>query len=355
MKINPKVWSKLGTRAVFGLTMLEMAKKYDNLMVLTGDVAPSAGLSRFKEQFPNKFIDVGIMEQNIMNIAAGFASEGYKVVVATFAPFMTMRCLEQIRINCGYMNLPITMVGLASGLVLGQLGPSHTCIEDIGVLRSIPNMTILSPADCVETALAVEAAIEHDGPVYVRLTGGKNCPMVYNETHKFGIRKASYVELGTKPTNEEACVNTHIYFLVTGTVLSNVITVAKKLAAFHVEVTVVNFPTIKPLDTDILKEILERTEEGDMLIAVEEHNIIGGLGSAIAECIAKDCCNWPQFHQMGVQDAYNKVGSYEHLLDVNGLSVNAMLNSLLNDDKYDLGFFIADAGVEAYLREYGSE
>ena len=152
---NIKMWSTIGARATFGLAALDLAKEIDNLIVLTCDVSTSAGLDRFRKTYPNKYIDLGIAEQNMIGIATGLANEGFPVITTTFAPFQTMRCCEQIKVNLGYMKKNVTMVGLASGLVLGTLGYTHCCIEDIGVLRSIPNLSIISPADSLETAKSI--------------------------------------------------------------------------------------------------------------------------------------------------------------------------------------------------------
>ena len=178
MEINEKqifLWSKLGSRATYGLTILELAKKIENnLLVVTADTSTSAGLERFKKKYPENYFDVGIAEQNSIGIAAGLASENFTVFASTFTPFQTMRCLEQIKVNLCYMNIPVNLVGLASGVVLGDLGYTHCSIEDISVMRSFPNMTVLSPADCGETAKAVFAAAKYNKPVYIRLTGGTN-------------------------------------------------------------------------------------------------------------------------------------------------------------------------------------
>ena len=169
---NIKLYSSIGSRATFGMIALELIKERKNLMVLTSDVSTSAGLDRFRKNHSKNYLEVGIAEQNLIGLAAGMASEGFDVITTTFSPFQTLRCCEQIKVNLGYMKEKVIMVGLASGLILGNLGYTHCSIEDIGVLRSIPNLTILSPADCGETAKCIYAAIEHKNSVYIRLTGG---------------------------------------------------------------------------------------------------------------------------------------------------------------------------------------
>ena len=171
---NIKIWSAIGTRATFGLAVLDMAKELKDLVVLTADVSTSAGLDRFRKTFPEKYFDIGIAEQNMIGVATGLASEGKNVITTTFAPFQTMRCLEQIKVNLGYMNQKVSMVGLASGLALGALGFTHCCIEDIGALRSIPNIDIVVPSDSLETIKAINAMVKSKNSTYVRLTGISN-------------------------------------------------------------------------------------------------------------------------------------------------------------------------------------
>jgi len=187
---NIKLFSSIGSRATFGMTALELVKDKKNLMILTSDVSTSAGLDRFRKNHSKNYLEVGIAEQNLIGVAAGMASEGFDVITTTFSPFQTLRCCEQIKVNLGYMKEKVIMVGLASGLILGNLGYTHCSIEDIGVLRSIPNLTILSPADCGETAKCIYAAIEHKNSVYIRLTGGSNNKPVYFNDYKFDIGKA---------------------------------------------------------------------------------------------------------------------------------------------------------------------
>ena len=187
---NIKMWSTIGARATFGIAALEIAKKIDNLIVCTCDVSTSAGLDRFRKTLPDKYYDLGIAEQNLIGVAAGLASEGYNVITTTFAPFQTLRCCEQIKVNLGYMKQKICMVGIGSGLALGTLGFTHCCVEDVGVLRSIPNLNIVSPADSLETIKALEAAVNSEKSTYLRLTGSSNNPIIYNKDYEFKIGKS---------------------------------------------------------------------------------------------------------------------------------------------------------------------
>ena len=172
------MWSKIGSRATFGLACLEIVKQNENFFVVTSDVSTSAGLDRYRKKYPDNYLDVGIAEQNMIGVAAGLSSEGLDVVTTTFSTFQTMRCFEQIRVNLGYMKQKVTMVGLASGLVLGNLGFTHCNIEDISIMRSIPNMQVLSPADGLEIVKCLESSLLSNKPTYIRLTGGADLPII---------------------------------------------------------------------------------------------------------------------------------------------------------------------------------
>ena len=189
-KAKARLWSRLGARAVFGQAILETAKERDDFYVLSADLAQSSGLVRFRGEFPDRFVNCGIAEQNLIGIAAGLAKDGTNVFATSFSPFVTMRACEQVRMNMGYMQLNIKTVGLGSGLVMAQLGNSHFGLEDASVMRAIPGMTVINPADGAEIVKAVEALCEFSGPAYLRLTGGPGLPVVYEEDFDFRIGKA---------------------------------------------------------------------------------------------------------------------------------------------------------------------
>ena len=242
MKINAstmKMWSRIGSRAAYGLAALELGKNNNDLILLTGDTSTSAGLDRFKKTFPEKYLEVGIAEQNMVGIAAGLASEGLQVFTSTFSPFQTMRCCEQIKVNIGYMNHKVCMVGLASGLVMGMLGYTHCCIEDVSIMRSIPGITVVSPADCGATVKAVLAAIEHEQSVYIRLTGGAPNPSVYLDDFDFTIGKANILREGND-----------IAIIACGTMVNNAIESANLLKNSKIKRY---FETRKPENVDNLK------------------------------------------------------------------------------------------------------
>ena len=217
-KKNIKLWSNLGMRATFGLIVLELAKKYPELILTTSDVSTSAGLDRFKNNYPEKYVDVGIAEQNLIGISTGLSSEGFKVISTTFAPFQTLRCCEQIKVNLGYMRNKICMVGLASGLVLGNLGFTHCSIEDVGVLRSIPNISIVVPSDPLELYKTLFASMRYKNSVYIRLTAGANANLINIEDYDFKIGKSVKILEGSDVT-----------IVGCGNILGNCIEAANKL------------------------------------------------------------------------------------------------------------------------------
>ena len=311
---NIKIWSTIGSRATFGITALELAKEIDNLMVLTCDVSTSAGLDRYRKTYPDKYLDLGIAEQNLIGVAAGLASENFNVITTTFAPFQTIRCCEQIKVNIGYMKQKICMVGIASGLALGTLGFTHCCIEDVGILRAIPGITIISPADSLETVKAIQSAVKSQTSTYVRLTGISNNPIVYEKDYDFEIGKSIKIVEGKDLT-----------IFASGTMVYNSIQAAKILKKNNIHCTVINMHTIKPLDKQAVEEACRNSK---LLVSVEEHNVIGGLGSAIAEyksSIEKS----PKLVILGVNDYYSKGGEYQFLQNEYGLTPNKIVNNIL--------------------------
>ena len=307
-ELKSKQWSKIGMRATFGLLCSELADKGNDIYIFTSDVSTSAGLDRFRKNHKNKYFDLGIAEQNLIGVAAGFATEGFNVITTTFAPFQAIRCAEQIKVNLGYMKNKITMVGLASGLSLGSLGFTHCCIEDVGVLRSIPNITILSPCDGVELAKALIEAIKSKFSVYIRLTGGSSLEIINNFNYDFKIGKASIIKKSLQNKIKVAIFST-------GAVTKEAIIAGEMLDKKNITNDIINIHTIKPLDQDI---VLEYCKKSDLIVSVEEHNVIGGLGSAISEVKSK-MSNSPKHIFCGVNDTYSSIGDYENLLHKNGL------------------------------------
>ena len=315
-KKSTKRWSRVGQRATFGLIMVQLMEalrqenRDDDIMVLTADVSTSAGLERFRSMFPEQYLDVGISEQNMMGVAAGLSNLGFCVFTTTFAPFQTMRCLEQIRVDLAYMTAPVKMVGLASGLYHIYLGNTHCCIEDIGVLRSIPNMTLLSPADGAEVAKCIEASLEIEGPVYIRLSGGAPMDVVYPEDYEFEVGRGILLQEGED-----------LVIFATGTMVKRALAVAEILEKDKgVFATVVDIHTIKPID----RELIEKYKDSTLVVTMEEHNVTGGLGSAVAEVLGGIRHRSKQLF-FGVRDFYPHETDYENVMRQCGLAVPDMV------------------------------
>ena len=310
---NIKIWSLIGSRATLGIAALELSKSIENLMVLTCDVSTSAGLDRFRKTCPDKYLDVGIAEQNLIGIASGLASENFNVITTTFAPFQTMRCCEQIKVNLGYMGQKICMVGIASGLALGTLGYTHCCIEDIGILRSIPGITIISPADSLETVKALEAAVKSKNPTYLRLTGSSNNPIVYKNDYNFKIGESITIKEGRDIT-----------IFASGSMVYQCIEASRILESKNISAKVVNMHTIKPIDKKSIKEACKTS----LIVSVEEHNVIGGLGSAISE-YKSTIKESPKQLILGIKDTYGKGGDYNFLKEKHRLTPEKIVVDIL--------------------------
>lgn len=310
---NIKMWSKIGPRGMFGLTLHSLAENNKDILVLTADLGQTSGLERFKTTYPERFINTGIAEQNMMGMAAGLTKEGYNVFCSTFATFASMRSFEMAKLNMGYMNFNIKLVGLASGFAMGLFGNTHYSTEDIALMRTIPNLCILSPADCTEVVKAVSQAATYNGPVYIRLTGTANCPIVYSDDYNFEIGKAITLQKGSD-----------IAIFATGSMVYQSLEAAKILSLNNISAAVINMHTLKPLDT----QIITQHKNKKLIVTVEEHSIIGGLGGAISEFISKD--NYPKHLTIGAGDNFNKAGSYKYMLEQNGLTAQQIANKIIN-------------------------
>ena len=312
-KAKARLWSRLGARAVLGQALLEAAKERDDFYVLSADLGQSSGLSRFRGEFPDRFVNCGIAEQNMIGIAAGLAKDGTNVFATSFSPFVTMRACEQVRMNMGYMQLNIKTVGLGSGLVMAQLGNSHFGIEDGSVMRAIPGMTVVCPADGAEIVKTVEALCEYEGPAYLRLTGGPGLPVVYEEDFDFRIGKAITLQEGKD-----------IAIFASGAMVYYAREAAKLLAERGMDAAVIDMHTIKPLDADAVKAQLDKK----LIVTVEEASITGGLGSAVAECIAMEKDKPPQL-MLGIRDCFPHAGSYAYLLEQCRLTAEQIAEDIL--------------------------
>jgi len=301
---NTRFWSILGPRGAFGVALLEIAKGNEKVMAVTADLAITAGLDRFKKDYPNRLINTGIAEQNMIGVAAAFANEGFIPFAISFANFSVLRACEATRHFLGYMQRNVKLIGLSSGFAMGMFGNTHYGIEDIAIIRAIPGITILSPADSTEVVKATEAASNFNGPVYLRLTGVMNNPIVYKEDYNFKIGKAITL-------TEEG----DITVFATGSMVYNSIEAAKILKDKQINVCVINIHTIKPLD----KECIDvKNKQSKLLVSVEEHSKIGGLGGAIAEHLCSYTNHAPLL-RLGISDQFRPAGDYKYLLEQNEL------------------------------------
>lgn len=313
-----RMWSRLGPGGAMGLAAMELPELNDKTIFLSADMSTVSGLDRFKLAFPDRFINVGIAEQNLVGIAAGLASEGYSPFAVTYATFFAMRAVDQIKVNLGYMQLGVKLIGNFAGFSTGILGPTHMSMEDIAVMRSIPNMTILSPADCGETVKAMFAVSQMNFPVYIRLTGTLGMPGVYSEDYDFTIGKAVELRQGE-----------NVAIIATGSMVYHAIKAAELLEEDGITCRIINMHTIKPLDTVAIDKCLE----AGLMVSIEEHSVIGGLGGAVAEYLSGLRVG-KQLIRIGVEDYYPHAGDYSYLLDECGLTaqkIKARIEIALNE------------------------
>ena len=289
---------KIATRQSYGEALKELGKKNENIVVLDADLAEATKTAIFAEEFPNRFFDMGIAEQNMMATAAGLATCGKIPYASTFAVFAAGRAYDQIRNSICYPNLNVKICATHSGITVGEDGATHQMIEDISMMRSLPNMTVISTSDDVQTKWAVEEISKIEGPVYLRLCRLAT-PVIYENCENFQIGKAVQIGEGTDAT-----------IFATGVTVSEAIKAKEQLKEQGIDVRVVDIHTIKPIDKEI---IIKCAHETKRLISVEDHNIMGGLGSAIAEVLTE---NYPcKLERMGINDCFGKSGKAEQLLE----------------------------------------
>ena len=294
---------KIATRAAYGEALVALAEEYPELVVLDADLSGSTMTKGFAKAHPDRFYNMGIAEANMTGVAAGLAACGKKPFTNTFAMFAAGRAWEQVRNSIGYPHLNVKIGATHAGISVGEDGATHQCNEDIALMRTIPGMTVISPADDVEAKAAVEAAILHNGPVYLRF--GRLAAPVFNnkETYKF--------ELGKGVTLREG---SDITIIATGLMVSEAVAAAEELKGEGINAGVINIHTIKPLDKDL---ICKAAENSGILMTVEEHSVIGGLGSAVAEAVT-ECYPVPVI-KIGVNDEFGHSGPAADLLKEFGL------------------------------------
>lgn len=302
---NMRVWSRLGPSGALGVAAAELAETNPSILMLTSDLCFFSGLERYRNEYPDRLYNFGIAEQNMVGAAGGLAKEGFIPFANTYASFCASRCADQVRVNMSYMALPIKLIGLTAGFAAGILGATHMSIEDVSLMRALPNITVISPSDCTEIIKCILTVAETKEPTYIRLTGPMNMPIVYKEDYDFEIGKAVRLREGT-----DVCI------IATGSMVHEALQTAILLAEEGVYCSIINMHTIKPLD---INAIDSANEKHKLIVTVEEHSIIGGLGSAVAEHLAKRDNHVSQLI-IGVEDFFPHAGSYPYLIEQCGLT-----------------------------------
>lgn len=294
---------KKATRESYGEALVELADQYPDMVVLDADLAAATKTGLFKKAYPDRFFDCGIAEANMMGIAAGIASTGRKVFASTFAMFAAGRAFEIVRNSIGYPHLNVKIGATHAGISVGEDGATHQCCEDIALMRTIPGMTVINPSDDVEAKAAVRAALDHDGPVYLRF-GRLACPVINNNANY-------HFELGKGITLQDG---SDLTIVATGLMVNEALQAAQMLKADGISARVINIHTIKPLDAEL---IVKAAKETGLLITAEEHSIIGGLGAAVSETV---CESYPvRVVKIGVNDEFGYSGPAAELLKAFGL------------------------------------
>ena len=299
---------KVATRDAYGKALVELGEKNPDILVLDADLAAATKTGGFKKAYPDRFFDTGIAESNMMGVAAGLATTGYTVFASSFAMFSAGRAFEQVRNTIAYPHLNVKIGATHAGISVGEDGASHQCCEDIALMRSIPGMVIINPADDVEAREAVFAAAEHDGPVYMRF-GRLAVPRIFDEDYKFEIGKAVTLKEGTDVT-----------IIATGLLVNEAIEAAKTLEEEGISVELINMHTIKPLDKAAVVAAAKKT---GCIVTAEEHNVIGGLGDAVCDAV---CEEYPvPVVKVGVEDTFGKSGPAVDLLHIFGLDAKNII------------------------------
>lgn len=301
---------KIATRAAYGNLLETELYKNPDIVVLDADLGNATKSISFKKVAPERYFDMGISEQDMMSTAAGLATCGKIPIVSTFAVFAAGRAFEQVRNSIAYPKLNVKIAATHAGLTVGEDGGSHQAVEDIALMRSLPNMTVICPSDGIEAKAALRAAVRHYGPVYIRL-GRAEVNDIHSEDYEFDFSKGQILREGSD-----------VGIIATGIMVEKALQAAEKLAKDGVQARVVNIATIKPIDKDLIIETAKKT---DYIVTVEEHSIIGGLGSAVSEVLVQ---NYPVRQSMiGIKDTFGESGSPEALLEKYGLTVEAIINA----------------------------
>lgn len=303
---------KIATREAYGKALAKLGKINDNVVVLDADLSKSTKTAVFQKEFPHRFFNMGIAEQNLMGTAAGFATSGKIPFASTFAMFATGRAFEIIRNSICYPKLNVKICATHAGLTVGEDGASHQALEDLACMRVLPNMVVLNPSDAVSTEKAIFAAAQHNGPVYVRL-GRAGVPVLYEEGQlDFEIGKGIELKAGSSAT-----------IIATGIMVAEALEASKTLQDEGIDVSVIDMHTIKPIDKDI---VVKAARETGAIVTAEEHNIIGGLGSAVAEVLGE---NKPvPLRRIGTRDTFGESGKPNELMEKYGLTSGEIVKTV---------------------------
>lgn len=293
---------KIATRDAYGKALCELAEKRNDFIVMDADLAAATKTGVFKKEHADRFYDCGIAEQNMMSIAAGFASTGKMVFASSFAMFAAGRAFEQVRNSIGYPHLNVKIGATHAGISVGEDGATHQCCEDIALMRTIPGMTVINPADATEARLAVFKAAETDGPVYLRF-GRLAVPVIFDDSYSFEIGKGVELRPGKDAT-----------VIATGLMVNEALQAYYMLKEEDIDVRIINMATIKPIDREI---IIKAAAETGAIVTAEEHSVIGGLGSAVCDVVCEE--HPVPVLKVGVNDVFGKSGPANELLDIFGL------------------------------------
>ena len=306
--------STMTAREIYGRTLAALAEGNDKIVGLTADLEKTTAIKFFADKFPDRFFNVGIAEQNLLGIAAGLAKAGLIPFASTMAVFACLRAGEQLRTDIAYQNLPVKIIATHAGISFGHAGTTHHCTEDFAILRAIPNMTVICPADGIETSKAVQACVDTPGPVYIRIGRGFEPPCYENDDYTYEIGKAITMREGTDLT-----------IICCGIAVLQAVNAARTLAENDgLSVRVINMHTIKPIDKEA---ILKAVSETRRILTVEEHNVLGGLGDAVASVIAESGMGCV-FRKHGLQDTFAAIGYAEDLYAHYGLDANGIVDQV---------------------------
>ena len=301
-------------RNAFASEVKELAAEDGRIVLLSGDIGNQL-FDGYKEQFPTRFMNCGVAEANMISVAAGMAMGGLRPVVYTITPFITTRCMEQIRVDICYHNMPVVLVGVGGGLSYAELGATHHSCEDIAFMRMLPGMTVICPGDALEVRQAIRAALRHDGPLYIRLAK-RGEPLVHEQAPEFVIGKGITVRSG-----DDVCL------LSTGNLLPTVVEAAENLGKIGVSAQVVSYHTVKPLDEQLLSEAFSRFT---VVATVEEHSVLGGLGGSVAEWLADQSPQRARLLRVGTADMFlHEAGGQDYARQHFGLTPEAIAKEML--------------------------